>query len=133
MSAILIVEDDRHQRLLLEEELQGEGHTTRAAATAREALDAVSRAMPDLIVLDIGMPGMDGVQFLRKLLARNCLLPIVIHTAYAGYQDSFLSWAVDAYVMKRSDLTELKDTIRRLLGGRRGPDPLPPSGFACVA
>ena len=133
MPAILIVEDDKHQRLLLEEELQSEGHTIVAAATAREAIQAVSRTMPDLVVLDIKMPDMDGIELLGKLVGLDFRLPIVIYTAYAIYQDNFLSLCADAYVVKRSDLGELKDTIRRVLGERRSLLPeLPPLSSACA-
>jgi CheY-like chemotaxis protein len=132
MPAILIVEDDKHQRLLLEEELQREGHTTVAAATAREAIRAVSRTMPDLVVLDIRMPDMDGIELLGKLVGLNLRLPIVIYTAYDVYQDRFLACGADAYVLKRSDLSELKDTIRRVMDGRSLLPALPPLSSACA-
>jgi len=119
MAAILVVEDDKHQRLLLQEELEFDGHMVLAAANAREALDAVARAMPDLVVLDIGMPGMDGLELLGKLMDANNKLPVVIYTAYASYQDNFMSWAADAYVVKQSDLSDLKRSIRNVLGTRQ--------------
>jgi len=115
MGAILIVEDDKNQRLLLEEELRDEGHTIMTAASGREALETVARTMPDLVVLDIAMPGMDGLEVLGKLLDVNNRLPVVIHTAYASYQDNFMSWAADAYIVKRGDLDELKGAIRDIL------------------
>ena len=123
MAAILVVEDDKHQRLLLQEELELDGHMILAAASAREALDAVARAMPDLVVLDIGMPGMDGLELLGKLMGVNNKLPVVIYTAYASYQDNFMSWAADAYVVKQSDLKELRSAIRDVLGTRQGMPP----------
>ena len=124
MAAILIVEDDKYQRLLLEEEFTGEGYTCLTANSGMDALATVSRAMPDLVILDLAMPNMDGLELLGRLLGINNRLPVVIHTAYASYQDSFMSWAADAYVIKRSDLTELKDTVRGLLAKRRTfPDP----------
>ena len=132
MPAILIVEDDKHQRLLLEEELQGEGHTTVAVATAREAIRAVSRTMPDLVVLDIKLPGMDGMELFGKLVGLDFRLPIVIYTGYAAYEGSFLACGADAYVIKRSDLSELKDTIRGILGGRSLLHELPSLSPACV-
>ena len=119
MAAILVVEDDKHQRLLLQEELEFDGHMVLAAANAREALDAVARAMPDLVVLDIGMPGMDGLELLGKLMDANNKLPVIIYTAYASYQDNFMSWAADAYVVKQSDLSDLKRSIRNVLGTRQ--------------
>jgi len=121
MAAILIIEDDRNQRLLLEEELAGEGYTILTAASGTEALTILERTMPDLVVLDLAMPGMDGLELMGKLLGLNNRLPVVIHTAYSSYQDNFMSWAADAYVIKRSDLAELKGAVRGVLGKAEGP------------
>jgi len=126
MAAILIVEDDKNQRLLLQEELELDGYVVLAAANARDALDACSRAMPDLVVLDIGMPCMDGLELLGKLLGVNNRLPVVIYTAYSSYQDNFMSWAADAYLVKQSDLSELKRAIRNVLCTRQIPLPRVP-------
>ena len=130
MAAILVVEDDAHQRLLLQEELEFDGHTCLMAASACEALAIIERTMPELVVLDIGMPEMDGLDLLARLMDINNRLPVIIHTAYASYQDSFMSWAADAYVIKHSDLSHLKHTIHEVLGNRVGPLPhvvAPPS------
>ncbi|HPD15542.1 MAG TPA: response regulator [Planctomycetota bacterium] len=119
MAAILIVEDDRNQRLLLQDELGSQGHSIATAANGHEALDTVARFMPDLVIVDIAMPEMDGLELLGKLLAINNHLPVIIHTAYASYKDNFMSWAADAYVVKRGDLTELTNTIERVLSQHR--------------
>lgn len=130
MAQVLIVEDDKNQRLLLEEELAGEGYSVFVASSAPEALAAVGRAMPDLVILDLAMPGMDGLELMGKLLGTNNRLPVVIHTAYSSYQDNFMSWAADAYVVKRSDLGELKATVRAILAkteaAERRPGFVPP-------
>ncbi len=115
MAGILVVEDDKHQRLLLEEELTREGYSTYCAASGGEALAAAAKAMPDLVIIDIAMPEMDGIELLGKLLALNNHLPVIIHTAYASYKDNFMAWAADAYIVKRTDLKELKDAVRRVL------------------
>lgn len=120
---LLIVEDDKNQRLLLEEELTSEGYSVLSVANGQEALAAVSKQMPDLAILDIAMPEMDGLELLGRLLSINHSLPVVIHTAYGSYKDSFMSWAADAYIVKKSDLTELKDTIRVVLARPRGAPP----------
>lgn len=119
MPSVLIVEDDKHHRLLLEEELELEGYRTRTAANGPQALAAFAADRPDLVVVDIAMPGMDGIDLLGRLLAMDNRLPVVIHTGYASYRDSFLAWAADAYVIKHSDLRELKRAIRDVLGQRR--------------
>jgi len=76
------------------------------------------RVEPDIVVLDIAMPGMDGIETLGRMLSRNNQLPIILHTAYATYKDNFMTWSADAYVVKSSDLTELKAEIERVLAKR---------------
>jgi CheY-like chemotaxis protein len=114
-NTLLVVEDNMNQRLLYEEELRDEGYNVLTAADGREALEVAQRAHPDLVLLDINMPVMDGLDTLGKLLEVDHRIPVIIHTAYPGYQDSFASWSADAYVVKSSDLTELKETVQRLL------------------
>lgn len=114
-SKVLVVEDDTNQRLLYEEELREEGYEVVSAGDGREALKVAREANPDLVVLDINMPAMDGLDALSQLLEINPALPVIINTAYPGYQDSFTAWSADAYIVKSSDLTELKSTVKRLL------------------
>lgn len=112
---VLIVEDDSNQRALYHEELSDEGYRVVAAADGREALTLAREHRPDLVVLDINMPGMDGLDTLSHLLEINSRLPVVINTAYASYQESFTSWSADAYLVKSSDLSEMKQVVKRLL------------------
>ena len=118
MPTILIVEDDEHQQLLYEEELKEEGYDVVVASTGSEALELVQRITPDLVVLDVAMPGMDGIEALGRLLARDNQLPVILHTAYGTYKDNFMTWSADAYVVKSSDLSELKAEIERVLAKR---------------
>lgn len=118
MSTILIVEDNKNQRLLYEEELRNEGYTIVTAFDGKDALEKVQEKPPDLIVLDINMPRMDGIETIGKILSKNKQIPIIINTAYGSYKSSFMTWAADAYVVKSSDLTELKDTIKEILADR---------------
>ncbi len=118
MAAILIVEDDKHQRLLLEEELRTDGHTTRATGSAQEALASASARMPDLVILDLGLRDMDSLDFLGRLLAMNLHMRVIIYTGYDGRQNHPAARVADAYVLKRSDLGELKGAIHRVLSLR---------------
>jgi DNA-binding response OmpR family regulator len=118
---ILLVEDEESLRLLYEEELMAEGYEVLIARNGREALRQLEETTPDLIILDIVMPVMDGMETLGQIMGRERNVPIIIHTSYPGYREDFMSWAADAYVAKSSDLQELKDTVRRLLlKGRKG-------------
>ena len=76
-----------------------------------------------MVVLDIAMPGMDGIETLGRVLSKDNRLPVILHTAYATYKDNFMTWSADAYVVKSSDLSELKSEISRVLAKRREEPP----------
>jgi two-component system, response regulator, stage 0 sporulation protein F len=115
MNRILLVEDDTNQALLYQAELEAEGYEIVLAKNGREAVNIVKTVQPDLVVMDISMPGMDGIEAMGRILSQHNTLPVILNTAYASYKDNFLSWSADAYVIKQSDLTELKATIKKLL------------------
>jgi DNA-binding response OmpR family regulator len=112
---VLIVDDEPHLRLLYETELRRAGFDTMSAANAEQGLEFVDSMRPDLVVLDIRMPGMDGVEALQRILDRDNTIPVVLNTAYSSYRDNFMTWAADAYVTKSSDVGELVSTVRELL------------------
>jgi two-component system response regulator (stage 0 sporulation protein F) len=118
MSKILVVEDEQHQRELYAMELQDEGYEVDQASNGREAVEKVKNEKYDLVVLDIRMPEMDGIEALGKILSRDKKIPIVIYTAYSNYKSNFMTWTADAYITKTSDLKELKDKIRDILSAR---------------
>ena len=99
MSRILIVEDEQHQRELY----------------SMEAVEMVKANKYDLVVLDIRMPEMDGIEALGKILSRDKKIPIIIYTAYSNYKSNFMTWTADAYLTKSSNLEELKGKINELL------------------
>lgn len=121
LPTILVVEDDTNQRALYEEELVDEGYFVLTAGDGKEALAHVQAKKPDLVILDINMPVMDGLDTLSQLLEHDGQIPVIINTAYASYQDSFTTWSADAYIVKSSDLSELKMTVKRLLGVKNTP------------
>ena len=118
-ATVLVVEDDPGERALYEEELRNAGYDVTLARDGAEALDLVQQKIPDVVILDISMPGMDGIDVMNRLLARHHKLPIILNTAYASFKDDFRAWSADAYVVKSSDLTELRETIQRVLESRR--------------
>jgi two-component system, response regulator, stage 0 sporulation protein F len=115
---VLVVDDDNNQRALYQEELADEGYNVITARDGREALQMAQEQKPNLVVMDINMPVMDGLDTLSRLLEIDRSVPVVIHTAYASYRESFSSWSADAYVVKNSDLSELKATVKKLLAER---------------
>jgi len=114
---ILIVEDDESQRFLYSEELKEEGYDPILAKNGKEAMQFLRTMKPDLVVLDIVMPVMDGMEALGRMIGRYRDVPIILHTSYPQYKEDFMSWAADAYVNKSSDLTDLKRVIGDLLQG----------------
>jgi len=120
-ATILVVDDEESIRLLLQEELSDLGYRVLLAADAHEALERLEGEIPDLISIDIRMPGMDGIELLRHIRLTHRDLPVVLYTAYGEYKRDFAAWASDAYVTKSADLIELTDTIRKLLAARRAP------------
>ena len=116
MKKILIVDDEENIRLLYKEELEEEGFLVELAENGEEALKKLSRFQPDLVTLDIKMPGMGGIEALKRIREMERKLPIILCSAYGDYKQNFATWASDAYVVKSADLTELKSTIRKFLG-----------------
>jgi two-component system, response regulator, stage 0 sporulation protein F len=123
MKKVLIADDEYSIRKLYERELKKEGYEVLFASNGQEAIQMVRNGRPDLIVMDIRMPGMDGIEAMSRILEENNELPVVINTAYSSYKESFLSWSADAYLTKSADLSELKGTIRNIFEGGRAPQP----------
>jgi CheY-like chemotaxis protein len=115
MATILLVEDEPNQSRLYRMELEDEGYRVMSASDGKEALQAVEGERPDLVVLDLHMPGMDGVEALGRLLSTDSSLPVIIHSAYEGFKDNFMTWSADAYLVKSSNLDGLKQEIQRVL------------------
>lgn len=116
IKTILLVEDDKNQLLLYKQELLLEGYNIITAQDGQEAIKKVKEHTPDLIVMDINMPKMSGIESMGRILSEHKKIPIIINTAYGSYKDDFMSWSADAYIIKSSNLTELKDKIKELIG-----------------
>ena len=113
---ILLVDDEEHIRLLFKEELEEEGYEIDLASNGFEALDKLRHEGFDLVVLDIKMPGMDGIQTLNEIKKINKDQHVILCSAYGEYKQDFSSWVSDAYVVKSADTRELKETIKNILG-----------------
>ena len=115
MTTILLVEDDKNQRLLYEQELRFEGYEIVTAVDGKDALKKVQEQPLDLVVMDINLPMMDGLDIMGWILSKHRNIPIIINTAYSNYKDNFMTWAADAFIVKSSDLTELKNKIKEVI------------------
>lgn len=113
---ILIVDDDIALRETLEDFLSGEGYAIRQAANVTQAREAIAAATPDLILLDINMPGGDGLTLAAELRAKT-LLPIIILSGKGSMVDKVVGLEVgaDDYVAKPFELRELLARVRAVL------------------
>lgn len=115
MKKILVADDEMAIRLLYSEELKEEGYEVYMASNGREALEVVEKIPLDLVILDIKMPEMDGIEALRQIKEKRPDLPVVLSTAYGEYRQDFATWASDEYLVKSSDLEDLKSVVKRHL------------------
>jgi DNA-binding response OmpR family regulator len=118
MKRVLIVEDDRAQSVLYEKEFRSDGYEVVTAGDGKEALIIMESHPVDLVITDIRMPHMSGFDFLSAIVSRFAGMPIIIYTAYDHYQNNYLTWGADAYLVKSSDLTPLKQKAAELLAAR---------------
>jgi len=101
---------------LYHDELAEAGYEVILASNGKEALKRLDKARPNLVKLDIVMPMMDGMEALGRIIRKYRDLPIILNTAYPSYKDDFMSWGADAYIVKSSDVGELKAKAAELLG-----------------
>lgn len=122
MSKVLVVEDNPQNMRLIEMTLSSRGYALLKAADGEEALAVALSARPDLIIMDIQLPGMDGLEVTGRLreLPEFREVPIIALTAYAmvGDRDKCLQKGCDAYVAKPISTRELPALVADLLAGR---------------
>ncbi len=115
---ILVVDDEESIHLLYKEEFEEEGYEVTSAINGEEALDLFDKIEPDLVILDINMPGMDGIEVLRKMKEKRPDIPVILSSAYPEYKQDLASWASDDYIVKSFNLDELKESVRRHIAKR---------------
>jgi DNA-binding response OmpR family regulator len=118
MKTLLVVDDDQSCRKLYESELADEGYSVEAASSGPEALKKLEGTEYDLVILDIKMPEMDGLETLCQIMKAKRNVAVVINSAYPSFKTDFASWSAEAYVVKSSNLEELKKTVRSVLDRR---------------
>jgi two-component system response regulator MprA len=122
-AALLLVDDDAPIRRMLARTLAAEGYDVSAAADGGSALAQVERSIPDVIVLDVAMPGLDGLAVTRRLRAKGLQVPILLLTARDALQERVagLDAGADDYLVKPFEVDELTARIRALLRRNQPP------------
>jgi DNA-binding NtrC family response regulator len=120
MARILVVDDDERICKVFAEFLSGEGHQPELASNARQALESIRVAHPDLVLMDIRMPGIDGLQALEMIRQVDPDVPVVIMTAYGTSQTSIEAMRLGAYdyLIKPFDLHDLQEVVNSALEAR---------------
>ena len=119
MAKLLVVDDEANIRLLYAQELSDEGYQVVTAGTALEAVEKLEADTFDLAVIDIKLKSESGIELLQRIVKERHTLPVILCTAFSCYKDDFSACLADGYVVKSSDLQELKDEISRVLAKRQ--------------
>ena len=112
---ILLVEDEKDLRGLYGEELKEEGYEVVPAKNGDEALQKLEKEHPDLVLMDIVMPVLDGIQTLSMIKAKDRAIPVILHSAHLQFQLDPKAQAANGFVRKTSDLKDLKSKIQEFL------------------
>jgi two-component system, response regulator, stage 0 sporulation protein F len=117
MKRLLIADDEEALQRLYKEEFEEEGYEVLLAGNGKEVMNLLEdpNPLPDLIVMDIRMPGMNGIETLRLIKEKYPKLPVILCSAYSEFKQDFSVWASEDYVVKSSDLTELKEAVKKHL------------------
>ena len=119
---MLLVDDDAPIRRMLERTLTAEGYAITAVADGGAALAQVERSLPDVIVLDVAMPGLDGLAVTRRLRSKGLAVPILLLTARDALHERVegLDAGADDYLVKPFEVEELTARIRALMRRNQG-------------
>lgn len=111
----MIVDDDPNLRLLYQKELAEDNYAIITAENAEEALDKLSHEGCQLVVLDIEMPEVSGLELVTRIKKDSPDTKVILNSAYPMYKADFKSWLADDYLVKSSDLSPLKEKIKQIM------------------
>ncbi|MFO7596613.1 MAG: response regulator [Desulfocurvibacter africanus] len=109
---VLVVDDEKHIRMLYQEELETEGYTVATSNGEEDILEVIERENPQVVILDIKLgSNRSGLDLLQEIRSQDQELPVILSTAYDTFQHDLKSIAADYYVVKSVDLSELKSKV----------------------
>ena len=115
MAHLLVIDDEGDIRHLYAAELEDEGHSVVTCGNRVDAMEQLRHQVFDLVILDIQLDQESGLELLQQIAREQENIPVILCTAYSCYKEDFSSWLADAYVVKSSNLDELKNEVRRIL------------------
>ena len=117
MEAILVIDDEAKLHRILEISLEGLGYNVRTASTGSEGIDIAKSSMPSLVITDMKMPGMSGMEVLQEIKKMDSEVPVIIMTAYGTVQsavEAMKAGAID-YILKPFDISEMEMIVEKAL------------------
>jgi DNA-binding NtrC family response regulator len=117
MKKVLVVDDDIYQGILYEQEIEEMGYKVITSDSGKQAIRICLEENPDLVIIDLVLPDIHGLNVIARILEQNPKIPVIINSAYPHYRNNFKSWAADKYILKSADLSELKKAISEILAG----------------
>ena len=115
MKTLLVVEDEKNLRKLYQQDLTEEGYFVLTAENGQKAIETIKKHKVDLIILDIKMKGITGIDTLKQIMEIDKNIKVILNSAYSTYKSDFATWSADAYLIKSSNLDELKSKLKELL------------------
>jgi two-component system response regulator (stage 0 sporulation protein F) len=112
---VLVVEDEPNLLALYQKELEQEGYKVITATNGEDAINLTKKALPEIVVLDIKINKVFGLEVLKEIKKFDKNIPVILNSAYTTFKADFSCWMADAYIVKSSDLSELKRRIKELL------------------
>ena len=121
MYKILVMDDEEAIQILYADELTEEGYDVVTSGDGSNLMTLIDETKPDLIVLDVRLDQYDGLDLLQEIRNTHYNLPVILCTAYATFKYDLKSVVADYYVVKSSDLSELKAKIKMAVEGCKEP------------
>ncbi len=118
MKTILVVEDEESLREIFKDELTETGYSVLTCATAKDCFQKLTTEKVDLLILDIKLPDLSGLELLERIRKKYPDLPIIMATAYDSFRTDFSVWVanVSDYIVKPIDLSVLREKIKKIIG-----------------